>query len=129
MYPTTHHEIVLHSIDPRENRVRRYVIALAFDATADGPYSVTSQWGRHGWFLRDVCFRAVDLDTALAQMKTTLKRRKAHGYVVTHVDDGHPLARWLVDEGLPTERVDEPPRLFSLLTAPTVDPMQGRLFS
>lgn len=129
MYPKTHHTIVLHSIDARVNRVRRYVIVLAVDATADMPYSVTSQWGRDSWFLRDRRFRAPDADTALDHMRATLNRRKAHGYVVTHVDDGHPLARWLVDEGMPTERVaDELPRLFPMPAASSQDPMQGHLF-
>ena len=128
MYQRTRHAIVLHSIDARANRVRRYVIALTVDATQDVPYSVTSQWGRDGWFLRDRCFRAPDADTALAQIQSTLKRRKAHGYVVTHVDDGHPLAQWLVDADMPTERLDEPPRLFPIPVPPVDDPMQGRLF-
>jgi hypothetical protein len=131
MYHLTHHTIELHSIDPRANRVRRYVLVLTIDPTADAPYSVTSQWGRSGWFLRGERVDAHDEDAALAHVKAILKRRKAHGYRVTRVDEGHPLARWLLDADIPTERaVDDQPALFPLPDDTVVQtaPMQGFLF-
>ena len=131
MYCLTHHAIELHSIDARANRVRRYVLVLTVDPTADAPYSVTSQWGRTGWFLRGERFHAHDADTALGHVKAILKRRKAHGYRVTRVDEGHPLARWLLDAGMPTERAaDHQPALFPLPDDTVVQtaPMQGFLF-
>ena len=131
MYHLTRHAIELHSIDPRANRVRRYVLVLTIDPTADAPYSVTSQWGRSGWFLRGEHFHAHDEGTALGHVKAILKRRKAHGYRVTRVDEGHPLARWLLDVGMPTERIDDTqPSLFPLpdVTVAEQSPMQGYLF-
>ena len=131
MYHRTHHAIELRSIDARANRVRRYVLVLAVDPMADAPYSITSQWGRSGWFLRRKHFYAYDADMALGHVKAILKRRKAHGYRVTRVDEGHPLARWLKDAGMPTERVaDNQPSLFPLPGATVAEqsPMQGYLF-
>ncbi len=131
MYHRTHHAMELRSIDARANRARRYVLALTIDPTADAPYVVTSQWGRSGWFLRGERFDAHDVDTALAHVKAILKRRRAHGYRVTHVDEGHPLARWLLDADMPTEHVeDNQPSLFPLpgAAAPEQSPMQGYLF-
>jgi nucleotide-binding universal stress UspA family protein len=131
MYHRTHHAIELHSIDARQNRVRRYVLVLTVDPTADAPYSVTSQWGRSGWFLRGERFHAYDVETALDHVKAILRRRKAHGYRVTRVDEGHPLARWLLDVGMPTERIDDTqPSLFPLpdVTVAEQSPMQGYLF-
>ena len=131
MYHRTHHAIELHSIDARANRVRRYVLVLTVDPTADAPYSVTSQWGRAGWFLRGERFHAHDADTALGHVKAILKLRKAHGYRVTRVDEGHPLARWLRDADMSTEcAADNQPSLFPLpgSTVAEQSPMQGILF-
>ncbi len=121
--------IVLHSTDAQANRARRYVIVLTVDATADMPYRVVTQWGREGRFRRGDSLAAGDVNAALDHMRAILNRRKAHGYTVTHVDDGHPLARWLRDAGIPTVRDnDDRPRLFPLPAAPAANPMQGRLF-
>jgi hypothetical protein len=130
MFPTTSHTIVLQSLDPRANRARRYVLVLTIDANEDMPYSVSSQWGRDGWFMRDLSIHAEDMEAALAQMRATLRRRRAHGYVVTEVSAGNPLARWLRENDMPVERIpDNQPRLFPLPTDTPADPMQGRLFA
>ena len=130
MYQQTQHAIELHSFDARANRARRYMLVLTLDPASDMPYSVTSQWGREGWFLRGESHRAADRTAALAMMCTLLKRRKAHGYSVIAVDEDHPLAQWLVDENFPRERpARSQPVLFDMPLAEAVeDPMQGFLF-
>ncbi len=130
MYHQTQHRIELHSNDLRANRARRYVLVLTLDPVGEMPYSVTSQWGREGWFLRGEAYQAQDEAAALDQMRTLLKRRRAHGYSVVSMDRDHPLAGWLVDEEFPTEApTPTQPVLFDKPVAPAVeDPMQGFLF-
>lgn len=130
MYHRTQYRIELHSFDARANRARRYVLILTIDPTVETPYRVTSQWGRNGWFLRSDGFQCVDESTALSQMRSILKRRRAHGYRVTSVDEEHPLTDWLVDEGFPREAPPpSQPVLFPTPARSAVDaPMQGVLF-
>ncbi len=130
MYPQTQHRIELHSNSAPDNRARRYVLTLTLNPSAPMPYIVSSQWGRSGWFLRGESYTAPDERAALAQMRTLLKRRRAHGYSAVSVDSGHPLAGWLVDEDFPRETATpSQPDLFDRPVAPVVDdPMQGRLF-
>ena len=130
MYHQTQHTMELHSFDARTNRARRYLLVLTLDPGSDPPYSVTAQWGREGWFLRGESYHAVDRATALAMMRTLLKRRRAHGYSITVVDDDHPLASWLIDEDFPRERpAHSQPALFDMpLARAAEDPMQGFLF-
>ena len=130
MYDQTQHRIELHSNSALANRARRYVLTLTLDPSAPMPYIVSSQWGRTGWFLRGESYTAPVERAALAQMRTLLKRRRAHGYSVVSVDSGHPLAGWLIDEDFPRETSgSSQPDLFDEPVAPVVDdPMQGRLF-
>ena len=130
MYPQTQHRIELHSNDVRANRVRRYVLTLTVDPATEMMYAVTSQWGRAGWFFRGESYQAADEAAALDQMRTLLNRRRAHGYSVVSVDNGHPLAGWLIDEEFPTEApARAQPALFDQPVAQAVeDPMQGVLF-
>jgi hypothetical protein len=130
MYHQTQHTMELHSFDARANRARRYLLVLTLDPASDTPYSVTSQWGREGSFLRGAFYQVVDRTTALSMMCMLLKRRRAHGYSVTAVDDDHPLSSWLVDEEFPKEMaVHSQPVLFNMpVTSAVEDPMQGFLF-
>jgi hypothetical protein len=130
MYHQTQHTMELHSFDARANRARRYLLVLTLDPGSDMPYSVTTQWGREGWFLRGESYQVVDRTAALAVMCTLLKRRRAHGYSVVAVDDDHPLSSWLVDENFPREiPAHSQPVLFDMpLAKAAEDPMQGFLF-
>jgi hypothetical protein len=130
MYHQTQHTVELHSFDARTNRARRYLLVLTLDPGSDPPYSVTTQWGREGWFLRGESYPAVDRAAAIAIMCTLLKRRRAHGYSIIAVDDDHPLSSWLVDENFPREiPARSQPVLFDIPLAKVIeDPMQGHLF-
>jgi hypothetical protein len=130
MYQQTQHTMELQSFDARKNRARRYLLVLTLDPASVMPYRVTSQWGREGSFLRGESYQAPDKATALAMMCTLLRRRRAHGYNVIDVDDGHPLASWLVDENFPRESpAHSQTVIFDMPLAKTVEePMQGFLF-
>ena len=93
MYPQTQHRMELHSNSAPANRARRYVLTLTLDASAPMPYIVSTQWGRSGWFLRGESYTVPDEHAALAQMRTLLKRRRAHGYSVVSVDTERRRAR------------------------------------
>ena len=119
MYHQTQHTVELHSFDARTNRARRYLLVITLDPGSNAPYSVTTQWGREGWFLRGESYPAVDRAAALGIMCTAQTPQSA-GYSIIAVDDDHPLSSWLVDENFPREKpARSQPVLFDMPLANT----------
>ncbi|HIE10672.1 MAG TPA: hypothetical protein EYP62_03600, partial [Kiritimatiellae bacterium] len=64
-------------------------------------------WGRSGCRTRRLVFRADDVETALAYLRSVVRKRKRRDYRVSHVDDDHPLAEWLADIQIPVEELPD----------------------
>lgn len=100
----------LESIDEAQHRKRRYTLLLGYDPReGSAPFTVVRVWGGIHSSQRKEEARFGSMDLAITDLMEHLKKRRAHGYKLTHVHSAHPLRSWLGSTGMPQEESLYPP--------------------
>ena len=100
----------LESVDESRRRKRRYTLLLGYEPEHEtAPFTVDRLWGGVHAPQRFEQERYDSMDQAVAALMDRLKKRRTHGYKVTHVESAHPLRSWLLASGMPHEASLFPP--------------------
>lgn len=114
-------------VDSASNKRRRYLISLRpLEAIGEG-YEVVLRWGRIADELTTRVQRFGTADAAWKLVRSVLKLRARHGYVVARVEPVEPLMSWIRAESFPFDPLpDDQPTLFDDLP-PDEDDDDGQM--
>jgi len=95
------YEINLESIEKSENKFRGYRILLLFKPEKNERFWVECQYGRIGTNFKKISKSFYRLNEAINYAKDILEKRRDRGYVLTFIEQNHPLRSWVQEENIP----------------------------